>query len=280
MGYFEDILKQSAALGGEIAEALEPARTYLAHADELNKQLDAARRADEAEYTRLVESAASTGKLPAVNGHGKWIYDSPSSKLVVASVALCHTKASTAAREAVPRLFEALQRQVAGVVKESTSLVMSLPEGINSEMAALRASNGDQRHFKTWSRLGELLAIWEACHELNRLLQKASFVPGPQHPRDRLGAKTYEAYKHPARLAEIKGPISAQRHLAAAVAVGAEPGLYSWPDATVRWERLDRRQRNYSSMQTFTTIDPFGSVLKVEKSPETPSEFVPSAGVS
>jgi hypothetical protein len=277
---YEDIFEAASRLGGDVAKALEPARQWQARADELNSQLKAARAAEEREYAAAVESTVKSGRLPTPNGFGTWIYDSPASNLVVTSVATCHQNATAAATAAGPKLFEALQRHVSAIVAESIKLTMSLPERVNDEGAAIRASNGDRRHFQTWSRLSELIVAWEAAHHLNRLMMKAQWIPGPDHPRDKLGARTYMAYRHPLRLPTIKGPAGLQRHLAAAAAAGAEPGLYSWPDAVARWERLDRMQRNYSPGQVVTRFDGYGNTLSVDRGPESATEFAPAQGVS
>src|SRR5262245_13108461 len=194
MGLQEDIFEAASRCGGDVAKALEPAREWQARADELNRQLKAARAAEEREYAAAIESTIKSGKLPTPNGFGTWVLDSPASMLVVTSVASCHANATAAATAAGPALFKALQAHVTAIVAESVKLTMSLPEGVNSEAAAIRASNGDRRHFQTWSRLSELLVGWEAAHHLNRLLMKARWIPGPDNPYDRLGARTFLAY--------------------------------------------------------------------------------------
>jgi hypothetical protein len=277
MGYQETIFEQAAALGGEVNRALEPARVFLRRADELNKQLDAARKAEEAEYAKLVESAASTGELPTLNGWGRWVFDSPSSKLVVASVALCHTKASAAAREAGPRIFAALQRRVAGIVAESVKQSVALPRGVDSEAKALRARDDDRKALDTWERLRELVDEWTGCHELARTMQRATWIAGPEHPRDRDGARLFERYQAPLSLPPgYWNRTPAELRLGVALASGASPGLYPWPDAVARFERHDRRQRNYISTQVLTRHDGLGNIVSEERSPETPSEFMPS----
>ena len=200
MGYQEQILEQAAALGGDVDKPLAEARAYLSRADALNKQLEAARAAEEAEYAKLVESAATTGKLPTLNGWGRWIYDSPSSKLVVASVSLCHTKAATAARMAGPAMFEALQRRVAGVLAESAKLAATVPPGVIDEGMAFRA----QQH-ETWTRLRQLVDTWTACFDLLAVMQRAGWVDGPTHPRDRDGAVIWQRYLRPSRCRRATG---------------------------------------------------------------------------
>jgi hypothetical protein len=50
--------------------------------------------------------------------------------------------------------------------------------------------------------------------------------------------------------------------------------MYPWADALQRWQRLDRRQRNYGSMQVVQTHDSMGNVVASEASPERPFAFV------
>jgi hypothetical protein len=259
MGY-EQIFEMAATLG--VDAALKPARTWQAKADELSRWLKATRAAEEAEYAKAVESLVAGTVSPADAGartSARWEFDSPASNLIVAASTTCYRNADAATKAAGPALFKALQGRVSAIVTESAKLNMSLPGGVNLEASALRASNGDQRHFRTWSRLVELLAIWDACHELNRLLQKAGLVDGPTHPRDRTDARTYEAYKAPHQLAGIKGPVPLPRHLAAAVAAGAGPGLYGWGDACARARALDRRQ--YRPIEVITRHDGLGNVV-------------------
>jgi hypothetical protein len=275
VAYFEDILARSAQLGGEVDKPLAEARAYLSRADALNKQLEAARGAEEAEYAKLVESAATTGKLPTLNGWGRWIYDSPSSKLVVASVALCHSKAAGWARAAGPKLFDALQRRVAAVVDESGKLVASLPDEVVDEASAWRLSRGGGTHLETWTRLRELIDTWTGCHELLAVMWRAGWVPGPAHPRDRDPAWVYTRYERPLRLPGTYWTVTPpERRLIAAVAAGAGPGLYDWQSALERWERIDRRQRNYGSMEVVQLHNSLGNVLAESRSPETAAEFV------
>jgi hypothetical protein len=277
MGYEQQIHEAALSLGGAIAAALKPARDWLARADELNKQLAAAREREEREYAQQVEAAASTGKLPSPNGFGTWSYDSPTSRLVVAAVAQCHVRAAGVARDAGRALFDALQRRVASIVDESVKLTKTLPPEVVDERSAMRASADGGKHFAAWLRLGELLAIWESCHELNRTMQRAHWCDGPGHAKDRPGAWTFVAYKVPHRLATIPRGTPRERHLAAAVAAGCEPGLYGWDDAVARFERLDRRQRDYRPMQVIQSFDSMGNLRGEQRSPETAGEWAPMA---
>lgn len=277
MGYQEDAIAQALALGGEVAKPLESALVWQRRADELNKQLENARRAEEREYSKFVESAISTGKLPELNGYGRWAFDSPSSKLVVAAVAQCHGRAAAAARAAGPGLFGALQKRVADVVAESVKLTKSLPDHVIDERTAVRASADGGNHFAAWVRLGELLGVWEQCHELSRVTARAGWIAGPDHPRDRLPARSYLAYGKPTQLATVPRGTPRERHLAAAQAAGAQPGLFDWSSAIQRYERLDRRQRDYRPMQVIQRHDSFGTLVHEERSPETAGEWAPAA---
>jgi hypothetical protein len=275
MGYLEQALEQSAALGGEVGKALDPAREWLARADQLNRELEQARAAEEADYAKLVEQAAATGKLPTLNGWGRWVYDSPSSKLVVAAVSVCHQKASTAAREAGPRIFEALQRRVKAVVDESAKLAATVPLGAVDETTALHAGNGDTKHHTTWRKLRALVDDWTRCFELLATTQRATWVDGPTHPRDRDQAVIFQRYLRPLSLPPGYWQGPGELRLAKAAATNAEPGMYPWADAVARWERIDRRQRDYGSMQVVQTHDAMGNVVASEASPERPFAFAP-----
>ena len=68
MGCQEQIFEQASALGGEVAAALDPARAYLQRADELNRQLEAARAAEEKTYAAQIESAVTTGSFRRQTG--------------------------------------------------------------------------------------------------------------------------------------------------------------------------------------------------------------------
>jgi hypothetical protein len=270
MGYQEQIFEQSAALGGEVDAALKPARSWLAKADELNRQLGAARAAEEAEHARLVEVAASSGKLPELNGHGRWIYDSPSSKLVVASVALCHVKASGAVRAAGPALFAAMQKRIAKIVEESAKLAATVPPGVVDEMSALRAEQHD-----TWRRLRQLVDAWDRCFELLAVAQRAGVIDGPSHPRDVEGAQVFQKYWKPLLLPGRYRVGPGETRLARAVASGAQPGMYSWESALERFERWNRTQKSYAPMNVTTVRDSMGNVIAEDRGPESAGEFVP-----
>ena len=207
MGYVEEIYERAAQLGGEVDKPLAEARAYLSRADELNKQLEAARKAEETEYAKHVETAAATGKLPALNGWGRWIYDSPASKLIVAAVPLCHSKASAAAREAGPRIFEALRARVAVVVAESAKLAATVPPGVVDEATALRAGKAHAalrrgRGCASWSTTGRVFRV-------ARGMQRAGWVDGPSHPRDRDGAVVFQRYLRPLSLPPGTGRVRA-----------------------------------------------------------------------
>jgi hypothetical protein len=271
MGYQEQIFDQAAALGGEVDKPLAEARAYLSRADALNQQLEAARAAEEKTYAAQIEAAVTTGKLPPANGVGYWAYDSVASKQVVTAVSVCHSKAATAAREAGPAIFEALQRRVAGVVKESAKLAATVPPGVVDEGTAFRAQQHD-----TWTRLRQLVDTWTACFELLAVMQRAGWVDGPSHPQDHDRAVIFQRYLRPLSLPAgyWKGP--GELRLAKAAASNAEPGMYPWRDALERWERVDRRQRPYIHMQVTQTHDSRGNVLSESKSPPVASEFLPA----
>jgi hypothetical protein len=198
MGYLETIFEAAERLGGDVDKQLKPARDLRARADELNRQPDQARSAEEKAYGELVEAIAA-GRVPpgeAAKAAGTWIFDSQASKTIVAAVSVCHTEAAAVAREAGPRIFAALQRRVAGIVDESVKRSVELPRGVDSEAKALRA-NGDRKALDTWERLRALVDEWTGCHELPRTMQLAGWVPGPTHPRDRDGARLIERYEKP-----------------------------------------------------------------------------------
>jgi len=251
-----------------------------AAADELNKQLEQARAAEEAEYVKLVEQTVTSGKLPSGNGHGRWAYDSPASKLVVAGVAVCHQKANAAASNAGPALFAALQGRVAAVVEESAKLAATVPPWVVDETSALHAGNGDTKHRTTWRKLRALVDDWVSSFELLAVMQRAGWVDGPTHPRDRDGAVVFQRYLRPLSLPPgyWKGP--GELRLATAAASNAAPAMYPWQDALERWLRIDRRQRNWGAMEVVQTHDSMGNVIAERRSPETPGEFAPAAGVS
>jgi hypothetical protein len=69
-------------------------------------------------------------------------------------------------------------------------------------------------------------------------------------------------------------PDPAELRLGVAQAAGAGPALIDWETAVQRFERVDRRQRNYISGQVVTRRDSLGNVVSEERSPETASEFV------
>jgi hypothetical protein len=277
VGYQEQLLEQASALGGDVAQALEPARQWQARAEQLNRQLDAARKAEEAEYAQHIEATVSTGKLPSPNGFGTWTFDSPTSKLVVASVAQCHQRAGAAVRDAAPVIFKALVARAAGCVSESVRLTKGLPAEVVDERSAIRAGRGSADHYAAWVRLGDLLEVFQACHELKNVLQRAGLIPGPSHAKDRLAARVYEAYEVPHRLATMPPGTPLQRRLAAAEAAGAGPGLIDWDTAVQRWERVDRRQKDYVSMSVVQAYDSRGGLVAEERSPEMASGYAPAA---
>jgi hypothetical protein len=73
---------------------------------------------------------------------------------------------------------------------------------------------------------------------------------------------------------------AAELRLGVALAAGASPGLYPWDDAVQRFERIDRRQRRYTSMQVLQAHDALGNVIAEERSPETAGEFVSARAVT
>jgi hypothetical protein len=165
---------------------------------------------------------------------------------------------------------------VAAIVAESVKLTESLPDFVVDERSAMRAGDGG-KHFASWVRLGELLGEWDRCHALCRTMRLAGWIDGPAHVKDRPQAHTFMAYGVPHRLATIPRGTPRERHLAAAVAAGAEPALIDLETATARFERLDRRQRDYRPMQVTQTINSMGNLVAEDRGPETPTEYVPLA---
>ena len=68
----------------------------------------------------------------------------------------------------------------------------------------------------------------------------------------------------------------AELRLGFAQAAGAGPALIESETAVQRFERVDRRQRNYISGQVVTRRDSLGNAVSEKRSPETSSEFVPA----
>jgi hypothetical protein len=161
-----------------------------------------------------------------------------------------------------------------------TNATMPLPipddlgsPGIVDETSALHAG-----HYDAWATLRALVDTWTACFELLSVAQRAGWVDGPSHARDRDGAVVFQRYLRPLALPAgyWKGP--GELRLAKAAASNAAPGMYPWQDACERWQRIDRRQRNYGRMQVVQTHDAMGNVVAEAKSPERPFEFAPQAG--
>jgi hypothetical protein len=100
----------------------------------------------------------------------------------------------------------------------------------------------------------------------------------PGHPRDHDDALIFQRYLGPLSLPPgyWKGP--GELRLAKAAASNAEPGIYPWGDALERWQRVDRRQRNWGSMEVAQRHDSIGNVIAEQRSPETASEYVNVAG--
>ena len=48
------------------------------------------------------------------------------------------------------------------------------------------------------------------------------------------------------------------------------------PTAVSRWERVDRRQRSYRSMNVTQVFDGLGNVVREERGPETAGVFAPA----
>jgi hypothetical protein len=281
MGYLETIFEAAERLGGDVDKQLKPARDFRARADELNRQLDQARSAEESAYGELVEAIA-TGRVPpgeAAKASGTWIFDSQASKTIVTAVSVCHTKAAAAAREAGGRVFGALQGRTARIVAESVRQSVALPRGIDSEAKALRHRNGTRSALDTWERLRELVDEWTACHELARTMQLATWVPGPSHPRDTEGARLFERYEKPLSLPPgYWNRTPAELRLGVAQAAGAMPGLYPWPDVVVRFRRWDRRQHDYRPMEILRAHDSMGNIVAEQHGPTTAGKFVPLGG--
>lgn len=106
-------------------------------------------------------------------------------------------------------------------------------------------------------------------------MQRAQWLPGPEHARDRDHAWVYQRYERPLALPPgYWNRTAAELRLGVAQANGAGPGLIDWETAVQRWERLDRRQRDYRPMQTVQRFNSMGNVIAEESSPDRPSEFV------
>jgi hypothetical protein len=284
MGYQETIFEQALALGGEVADLLRPARELQAQAGRLSDELSSLRRAEEKRRNELVAQVAAGTVAPAeipAKLTFDWVVDSPASMVIVHANTGIYADASRAARAAVPKIFEALQRRVQGVVAQSVKQSVALPRGVDSEAKAMRARNGDRKALEVWERLRALVDDWCACHELARLLQRCGWLSGPTHPRDTEGALIFQRYLRPLSLPPgYWQQTPAELRLGRAQAAGAGPGLYDWQDAVQRFEHIDRRQRNYASMQVLRTHNWMGNVLAEERGPETVGEFAPASGVS
>jgi hypothetical protein len=279
VGYVDEIFSKAAALGGEVAAALQPAHDLRERADEMSRQVASLRAGEEAQHARLVEAIASGASKPseASKAAGTWAFDSPASLVLVHASRACHVAADGAARSAGPELFAALQSRVQHVVAESVKRSVALPRGIDSEAKALRHRNGTRSALDTWEALRGLVDTWTEAHELARVMQRAGWVPGPEHPRDRDGARLFERYERPLSLPPgYWNRTAAELRLGIAAASGAGPGLYPWADAVARFERIDRRQRNYVAGQVVRRLDGLGNVVAEEHSPETATEFVSS----
>jgi hypothetical protein len=92
--------------------------------------------------------------------------------------------------------------------------------------------------------------------------------------RDRPGVRPFEAYEKPPPLTVVPR-VARERHLAAAVAAGAGPGLIDWPTAVSRWERVDRRRREWRSFSSRQSMDAWGNITTLESGPEQPQDRVP-----
>jgi hypothetical protein len=278
MGYQEDIFERASALG--VDKPLASARELQALTERLGQELVSLRGAEEKRRHELVQLVAE-GKLAPADIPAKltfdWVLDSPASMVLVHANVGLHANATRLAREAAPKIFEALQHKVQSIVDESVKQSVALPRGVDSEQKALRARNGDRKALDTWERLRALVDDWVAVHTLVDLMWKASWIPGPEHPHDRPEARLYTRYEAPLRLpAGYWQQTPAELRLGVAKASGAGPALIDWGTAAARFERVDRRQRNYISAQVVTRRDGLGNIVSEERSPETAAEYMPS----
>jgi hypothetical protein len=281
VGYLETIFEAAERLDGDVDKPLKPARDFRSRADEMSRQVASLRAAEEKTHAALVSAIAAGKAKPAeaAKAAGTWHFDSPASLVLVHASRACHANADAAARSAGPAIFEALQARVAAVVAESVTRSVELPRGVDSEAKALRARNGDRKALDTWERLRSLVDEWTACHELARTMQLAQWIPGPSHARDRDGARVFERYQAPLSLPPgywTRTP--AELRLGVAQAAGAGPALIDWETAVQRWQRIDRRQRNYGSMEVAERRDSMGNVIESEASPQRPFAFVSAPG--
>jgi hypothetical protein len=51
--------------------------------------------------------------------------------------------------------------------------------------------------------------------------------------------------------------------------------MYPWEDALERWQRVDRRKREYRIFSSVQSMDAMGNVTTLESGPEQPQENVP-----
>jgi len=210
-----------------------------------------------------------------------WVIDSPASMVIVHANAATHANASRVAREAGPRIFEALQRRVKSIVAESVKLSVALPRGVDTEAKALRATrdgNGTTKALEVWERLTALIADWVRAFDLVNAMQNCGWVPGPGHAWDRTGALVFQRYQKPLSLPPgywDKTP--PQLRLGVAQASGSGPRLYGWDDAVSRFEKWDRLQHNYQPMAVTQVIGGYGNVIAEDRGPETPAPFKPAA---
>jgi hypothetical protein len=241
--YLDQVLEQAQAIGGEVAEAVEPVRRWRARANALNAELDGVREQYERTRTELITDLARgavdlPGTAQMVAGLEAWMYDSPASKVVVAAVAQAHQHAGTALQVAAQPTFEALQALCAAAVQESVKLHAGLPQGVTTIEAAVAAGeDGPAR----WRRLTELERTFMQAHGLATTLRNAGLVAGPPHrigDADRALVRT--RFKFPERLPRGWEGKAVPLLLGSAAAAGAEPGLYGWADAHARQLAYER----------------------------------------
>jgi hypothetical protein len=51
--------------------------------------------------------------------------------------------------------------------------------------------------------------------------------------------------------------------------------MYDWQTALARWERVDRRRREWRSFSSMQSMDAMGNITTLETGPEQPQDRVP-----
>lgn len=160
--------------------------------------------------------------------------DGSAVRMYAGAAAALRNRAWSTAQERAEQVFRAAAEVVAGCVAEASGPKLRLPKGVVSVETAATANAASR-----WQALTVLVRRISAAHRVATQLRLMEWIPGASESEELRGRRPtptlFLSFRYPSKLPADWRAMPGPLQLVSQIAAGAEPGLFTGPQADQMW---------------------------------------------